>query len=135
MADLFSVTAPLRIQVAKKNLYVIAECYPHPRGLVYLDLYWNELITTSNACIHLIEAELKGEGPWKIANNVIHVLGCHGTNAELAADHANWLDYCQVTNLEHSRTILNSTLLEIGVEQQYLHNSKIVYLDVNNSSK
>ncbi len=135
MADLFSVTAPLRIQIDKKELYIIAECYPHPHGLVYIDLYWNELIINSNACIHLIEAELKGEGPWKIANNVIHVLGCFGTNAQLASEYANWIDYCQITNLEHSRRILNTKLLEIGVESQYLHNSKVIYLDVNNSSK
>ncbi len=66
MADLFSVTASLRIQVDKNKLYVIAECYPHPNGLVYIDLYWNELIASEDSCIHLIEANLKGEGHGKL---------------------------------------------------------------------
>jgi len=130
MADLFSVTAPLRIQVDKKQLYVIAECYPHSRGLVYLDLYWNEALRNNNySCIHYIEAEIKGDGPWKIANNVIHVLGCHGTNAQLAVEHANWIDYCLVTNMESSRILLNIKLEQLGVESKYFHQSKVVNIN------
>jgi hypothetical protein len=136
MADLFSVTAPLRIQINKQQLFVIAECYPHPEGLVYLDLYWNEaLADNDDSCIHLIKAELKGDGPWKIADNVIHVLGCHGTNAQLASEYASWIEHSQVTNFESSRKLLNKKLELLGVESKYLKQSKIIYLDVNNSSK
>jgi len=58
MADLFTVTAPLRILVDRKISFVIAECFPHPSGLVYIDLFWNEaLANNDDTCIHLIEAE------------------------------------------------------------------------------
>ncbi len=136
MADLFSVTAPLRILVNKKKLFVIAECYPHPNGLVYLDLFWNEtIINNGDSRIHLIEAALEGNGPWKIADNVIHVLGCHGTNAQLASEYANWIDYCQITNLDPARILLNEKLQQLGIESKHFKQSKIAYLDVNNSLK
>ena len=129
MADLFTVTAPLRVLVNKKTSYVIAECYPHPNGLVYIDLFWNEALENNNdSCIHLIEAELKGEGPWKIAGNIIYVLGCRGTDAALATDYASWTDYCQVTNMEGTRKLLNQKLSDLGVATKFLHDSKVISL-------
>ncbi len=63
------------------------------------------------------------------------MLGCHATYASLASEYASWLDYYQVTNLEPSRKLLNEKLLNLGVASQHLKDCKVVYLDVNNSSK
>jgi len=109
---------------------------PHPEGLVYLDLYWNEAILKDDySCIHFIEGDLRGDGPWKIADNVIHVLACAGTNASLASDYADWIIYCQNTNFDPCRETLNAKLAAAGIEQRYLKTGNIVYLDVNNSLK
>ncbi len=87
MADLFSVTAPLRIRLPSGESRVVAELFSHPQGLVYFDLFWTR---EPLARIHLLHGELKGEGPWKIADHIFHVLGCHGTDADLATDFSHW---------------------------------------------
>jgi len=93
MADLFSITAPLMLRNPHGEEQVIAEIFPHPRGLVYFDLYWH--LGQPTETIHLIEGTLRGEGPWKIGDYVINVLGCHGTNAELATAYQQWRTYLQ----------------------------------------
>lgn len=40
--------------------------------------------------IRLIEGGLTGDGPWKIADWVITVLGCHGAAPDLASQYAYW---------------------------------------------
>ena len=39
--------------------------------------------------------DLKGEGPWKIADHILYVLGCRGTDADLAAEYADWQTWRQ----------------------------------------
>ena len=87
MADIFSVTAPLKIRLPNGEQKVVAEILTHPIGLLYFDLFWHE---DRESCIHLIEGELKGEGPWKIADHIFYVLGCRGTDADLANAYAEW---------------------------------------------
>lgn len=86
--DLFSVTAPLTIRLPSGETRLMAEVFPHPDGLLYFDLYWHEL--DPDQAFHVIRGEITGEGPWKIADNVINVLGCQGTDPELAALWQNW---------------------------------------------
>jgi hypothetical protein len=93
MADLFSVTAPLTLRCPNGTRKVIAACFPHPRGLLYLDLFWHR--RTPREAAHLIDGELQGEGPWKIGGCVITVLGCHHTDPELAAPYAEWRAYLE----------------------------------------
>ena len=91
VADLFSVTAPLLIRLADGSRAVIAECFPHPQGILYFDLFWHGGDPAET--IHLIAGEITGAGPWKIGASVVRVLGCQGTDAELADAWAQWSLY------------------------------------------
>jgi hypothetical protein len=93
MADLFSITAPLMIRNPQGEEQVVAEIFPHPNGVVYFDVYWH--LGQPEETIHLVEGTLSGEGPWKIGEYVINVLGCHGTNAQLATAYQQWQTYLQ----------------------------------------
>lgn len=96
MADLFSLKAPLTIRRADGSRHIMAEHFPlaDEPGLVYFELYWH-LQRPASLAIHRIAGEISGGGPWKIAGNVITVLGCHGTDPELAASYADWQFYLQ----------------------------------------
>jgi hypothetical protein len=91
MADLFSVTAPLALQCADGTRRVIAACFPHPRGVLYLDPFWHQ--KTPDEAAHLLTGTPRGEGPWKVGDCVIRVLGCHNTDPDLAGVFADWQAY------------------------------------------
>lgn len=93
MADLFTVTAPLALRCPDGAHKVVAACFPHPRGLLYLDTFWH--LSTPDQAAHLIPGELTGEGPWKIGGCVIAVLGCHNTDPDLAEPFARWNAYLE----------------------------------------
>ena len=93
MAELFSMTSPLMIRTPEGEEQVIAEMFPHPEGLVYFELYWH--LGQPEETIHLVKGMVRGEGPWKIGEHVINVLGCHGTNAQLAGAFQQWQTYLQ----------------------------------------
>jgi hypothetical protein len=90
MADLFSVTAPLLIRLPTGDMHVMAEHFPHPRGLVYFDLFWH--LGNPHLGV-LVEGIIKGDGPWKIGDAVVRVLGCHGTDGALARRFGEWRLY------------------------------------------
>ncbi|MBI5040956.1 MAG: hypothetical protein HZB57_07105 [Gammaproteobacteria bacterium] len=94
MADLFTLTAPLQIRRGDGARHIVAECFPlaETLGLVYFELYWH-LQRPAIQAIHAIHGEIRGDGPWKVADNVITVLGCHGTDPELATSFAEWQQY------------------------------------------
>jgi len=91
MADLFSVTAPLLIRRADGRQHVAAELFPHPDGIVYFELFWN--LRDPDEAVHVVRGPLKGEGPWKVGDCVIRVLGCHGTDGDLARQFDQWRQY------------------------------------------
>jgi hypothetical protein len=91
MADLFTVTAPLLIRLANGELHVMAERFPHPDGLVFFDLFWH--LGDPAETVHVVQGPFKGEGPWKIGDAVIRVLGCHGTDGVLARQFDQWRLY------------------------------------------
>lgn len=91
MADLFTVTAPLALRCPDGTRKVVAACFPHPRGLLYLDTFWH--LSTPDQAAHLIAGELAGDGPWKIDGHVLTVLGCHGSDPDLAESFARWREY------------------------------------------
>jgi hypothetical protein len=93
MAELFRVTAPLMIRCPDGVPHVMAELFRHPRGLLYFELYWDRLPAAQG--IHLVEGEIRGEGPWKAGDCVISVLGCQGTHPELAGEFAGWRAYLE----------------------------------------
>jgi len=65
------------------------EFFPHPQGLLGFEIYWEQAADPSSL-IQVYAGEVKGEGPWKVGDAVITVLGCHGTDAELASTFADW---------------------------------------------
>jgi len=91
MAGLFSVTAPLLIRLPTADMYVLAERFAHPRGLVYFDLFWH--LRNPHYGVHMAEGIIKGDGPWKIGDAVVRVLGCHGTDDAQARRFDAWRAY------------------------------------------
>ena len=69
----------------------MAERFPHPRGLVCFDLFWR--LGNPHLGVHVLEVSIKGDGPWKIGESVVRVLGCHGTDAALARRFDEWRAY------------------------------------------
>ena len=63
-------------------------CFRHPDGIVYVRPFWDQL--PEGEGILLVTGDIKGEGPWKVGDAVVTVLGCQGTNPEQAAELADW---------------------------------------------
>ena len=93
MASIDSVTAPIVLRHPDGREQLVAACFPHPAGLLYLDLYWHQ--STPKEAAHLIEGELRGEGPWRIGDTRLRVLGCQNTDPHLQADFVDWQQYLQ----------------------------------------
>ncbi len=93
MPAIESVTAPLVIRHGDGREQVVAACFPHPAGLLYLDLFWHQHGPAEAA--HLLPGELRGDGPWRVGAAVIRVLGCHHTDPHLQDQFLPWQDYLQ----------------------------------------
>lgn len=93
MAIIDQVTAPLVLRDPQGNEKVVAAAFTHPQGLLCLDLFWHQ--STPEQAAHLLRGELCGEGPWRIADYRIRVLGCHNTDPHLADQFARWSQYLQ----------------------------------------
>lgn len=93
MADINQVTAPLVLRDPDGNEKVIAAAFTHPLGLLCLDLFWH--LSNPNEAAHLIPGELQGEGPWRVGDHRLRVLGCHNTDPHLADQFAEWNQYLQ----------------------------------------
>jgi hypothetical protein len=91
MADFFSVTAPLVIRLLSGERHIMVERFRHPEGLLYFTPVWH--IGKPEEAVRLVEGGIRGDGPWKVGACVVHVLGCHGTDAELASLFDTWRDY------------------------------------------
>ena len=91
MADLFSVTAPLLIRFSDGRTDVMAERLPHAAGLIYFRPFWDRLPLQEG--IRFVAGEVRGEGPWKVGDTVVSVLGCQGTHPQQAAEFAEWQMY------------------------------------------
>lgn len=89
MADLFSVTAPLAIRFRDSGeKQIMIERIPYNDGLVFLPVFWTD--TGVADALRYVPGPIEGEGPWKVGNAVVTVLGCHGTDAELASEFSCW---------------------------------------------
>jgi hypothetical protein len=93
MARLENVTAPLVVRHADGNEKVVAACFPHPLGVLYLDLFWHQ--RSPKEAAHLLRGELRGEGPWRVGDAVIRTLGCQGTDPHLQGQFLPWRDYLE----------------------------------------
>lgn len=90
-SNLFTVTAPLMIRTPDRAEHVIAELFEHPLGILWFELDWH--LGDPQSTLHVVEGEVRGEGPWRIGDHVVNVLGCHGTNAELAVTFEQWREH------------------------------------------
>ena len=89
MADLFSVTAPLAIRFRDSGeKQIMIERIPYNDGLMFLPVFWTD--TGIADALRYVPGPIVGDGPWKVGNAVVTVLGCHGTDAELASEFSCW---------------------------------------------
>ena len=93
MADLFSLTSPLLIRYPDNTRQVMIACFQHAEGVLYFRPYWDQLPGTEG--IGLARGAVKGEGPWKVGDAVVTLLGCQGTHPEQAAEFADWKFYLE----------------------------------------
>lgn len=99
MADLFTLTAPLMIRLPNGEEKVIAEHFPHPDGLLYFDLYWP--LGQPENTLHVVKGPVTGDGPWKVGDHVLNVLGCAGTDAHLAFQFEQWREWLMTAGNEY----------------------------------
>ncbi len=88
MADLFTITAPLLVRYPDGVRHVMVEVFRHPAGVVYFRPFWDRL--SREVGVRVLSGAVRGEGPWKVGEAVITVLGCHGSNPDEAAEYAQW---------------------------------------------
>jgi len=88
MADLFTLTAPLMIRYPDDTRHVMVACFRHPDGIVYFRPFWDQL--RDGEGIQVASGDIRGEGPWKVGDAVVTVLGCQGAHPEQAAEFADW---------------------------------------------
>lgn len=93
MLAIETITSPLAILFDEGKKQLAAACFEHQLGLLYLDPFWH-LKSPADAA-HLIKGTLKGEGPWRISNATIRVLGCRNTDPELQVEFNNWNEYLE----------------------------------------
>lgn len=99
MAAIEQVTAPLVIRFADGSEKVVAACFPHPMGLLYMDLFWHH--STPEQAVHLLRGELVGDGPWRVGDARIRLLGCHHTDPQLQDQFGPWDAYLQAHGDEY----------------------------------
>lgn len=93
MAELANVTAPLVIRFPDSREQVVAACFPHPLGVLYLDLFWH--LNSPAESAHLLRGELSGDGPWRVGDARIRVLGCNHTDPHLMDQYGPWQAYLE----------------------------------------
>jgi len=91
VASIGEVTAPLILRHPDGREELVAACFPHRLGLLYLDLYWHQGRPEETA--HLIRGELSGDGPWRIGDHRIRTLGCANTDPQLRPVATRWEAY------------------------------------------
>jgi hypothetical protein len=93
MAHPQDVTAPLALRCRNGGAKVAAACFAHPLGLLVLDTFWH--LKRPDEAAHLLRGQLRGDGPWRIGDCVIAVLGCHNTDPDLVAPFTAWREYLE----------------------------------------
>jgi hypothetical protein len=81
VARIEDVAAPLVIRFGDGAEKVVVHCFPHRLGLLYLEPFWHQ--RTPGEAAHLVRGELGGDGPWKVGDAVIRLLGCHDADPHL----------------------------------------------------
>ncbi len=87
MNKIFTLHLPLYIKYPNGETRVIEAIFQHPKGILYFELFWEKEPEYS---IHLIEGEIKGDGPWRVGEASFHVLGCNHTHPQMCEMHSFW---------------------------------------------
>ena len=114
MPAIEEITAPLIILFDDGEKKLAAACFKHELGLLYLDPFWHLAKPTEAA--HIIKGNIKGDGPWRIDNATIRILGCHNTDPEiqLQHEHQEWKDYLSQTSDYPSRSQILDIAKRLG---------------------
>lgn len=99
MPDLFDMQRPLAVNFSNGDKTIMVAYYRHPEGLVFLEPFWESKAEDQKA--RLIKGEIKGDGPWRCGNASITLVGCHGTDAELAQLLSEWENHLQQVDPEY----------------------------------
>ena len=95
---LFSANTPLAIRFPNGSKKIMVEYFCHVDGLLFFEPFWN---TIEKYVPVVVAGEIKGDGPWKVGDCVVTVLACHGTDATLALEFADWQGYLQMQGDEY----------------------------------
>ena len=87
MNSLFEMRSPLYIKYADGETRLVEALFEHPKGVLYFELFWEN---DPKYSIHIIEGQIKGEGPWKVGDCSFHVLGCNHTHPQLCEMQSYW---------------------------------------------
>ena len=99
MPDLFEMQRPLAVNFADGRKTIMVAYYKHPEGMVYLEPFWEQKSEYEKAVV--LKGSVKGEGPWKIADAVISLVGCQGTDPDLAQLLAEWEFHVQSVGADY----------------------------------
>lgn len=99
MADLFEMKRPLAVTYTNGEKAIMVAYYRHADGLVYLAPFWEQKEEGQKAVV--IKGELKGDGPWKIGDATITLVGCQNTDADLAQMLAQWEFHVQSVDSDY----------------------------------
>ena len=100
MADIFTVTAPLAIRFRDGRKQIMIRILKHPQGILFLAPFWQQQ-PAADRC-QMVKGFIKGDGPWKIGDAVVTVLGCQGTDPELVGQFSEWQTYLEMSAGEYS---------------------------------
>ena len=95
--NLFTVKRPVCIREKSGDKSIAIIFFPHTQGLLIFKPYWH--LDKNN--IELIQGEITGTGPWKIKDKVITLVGCHGSDPDLAMQLSEWESYLMINGDEY----------------------------------
>lgn len=93
MPALFEMKRPLAVNFADGSKTIMVAYYPHAEGLVFLEPFWQQRTDENKATV--VRGVIKGDGPWKVGDAVISLVGCQGTDPDLAQLLARWQTHVQ----------------------------------------
>jgi len=66
---------------------LVVETFAHSLGIIYAEPYWLEL---EHPAAYLLIGDIKGEGPWKVADVIVRLLSCGDTEFKM-----QWIEWEQ----------------------------------------
>jgi hypothetical protein len=99
MPDLFEMKRPLSVNFTDGSKTIAVAYYPHAQGMVFLEPFWEQKADGQKALV--VKGDVKGDGPWRVGNAVFSLVGCQGTDPDLAQLLAEWEFHLQSVGAEY----------------------------------